>query len=99
MLSLNRMKLPTEVSATAGDGGGPVPVCIKDYARENVIARTDPVFTEHRFNPVPVRVIIRYKRQNKTHSPNQRLSRSGEGHHRRVGAMEVQAVRHRWEAN
>lgn len=58
MLSLNRMKLPTEVSATAGDGGGPVPVCIKDYARENVIARTDPVFTEHRFNPVPVRVII-----------------------------------------
>ena len=36
-----------------------MPVCIKDYARdENVIARVDPVFTEHRFNPVPVRIII-----------------------------------------
>jgi len=36
-----------------------VPVCIKDYAQgENVIARADPVFTEHRFNAVPVRIII-----------------------------------------
>ncbi len=59
MLDLNKMKLPAEVSATTGDGGGPVPVCTKDYARdENVIARVDPVFTEHRFNPVPVRIII-----------------------------------------
>ncbi len=59
MLDLNKMKLPAEVSATAGDGGGPFPVCIKDYARdENVVARVDPVFTEHRFNPVPVRIII-----------------------------------------
>jgi hypothetical protein len=34
-------------------------VCIKDYARdENVIARAEPVFNEHRVNPVPVRVII-----------------------------------------
>jgi len=33
MLDLNQMKLPLDVSATAGDGGGPVPVCIKDYAR------------------------------------------------------------------
>jgi hypothetical protein len=58
LLDLNRMKLPADVSATAGDGGGPFPVCIKDYARENVIARMDPVFTEHRFNPIPVRIII-----------------------------------------
>jgi len=59
MLDLNRMKLPTEVNDTAGDGAGLSPVCIKDYARdENVIARVDPVFTEHRFNPVPVRIII-----------------------------------------
>jgi hypothetical protein len=56
---LNRMKLPTKASAMAGDGGGPVCVCIKDYARaENMIARVDPVFTEHRFNQVPVRIII-----------------------------------------
>ncbi len=59
MLDSNRMRLPPEVSAATGNGGGSVPVCIKDYARdENVIARVDPVFTEHRFNPVPVRIII-----------------------------------------
>jgi len=51
--------MPTETSATAGDGGGPFPVCIKDYARdENVLTRVDPVFSQHRFNPVPVRIII-----------------------------------------
>jgi len=59
IIGMNKMKLPTEASPTAGTGGGSVPVCIKDYARdENVIARVDPIFTEHRFNPVPVRVII-----------------------------------------
>ncbi len=59
LLDLNRMKLPPDVSATAGDGGGQFPVCVKDYAREeNVIARVDPVFTQHRFNPIPVRIII-----------------------------------------
>ena len=59
MLDLNRMKLPVDVSATAGDGGGDVPVCLKDYATdENLVTRVDPVFTEHRFNPVPVRIII-----------------------------------------
>jgi hypothetical protein len=59
MLDLNRMELPAEANPTAGTGGGDVPVCIKDYARdENVIARVDPVFTEHRFNAVPVRIII-----------------------------------------
>lgn len=59
VLDLNKMKLPASVSATAGDGGGPFPVCIKDYAREgNVIARVDPIFTERRFNPIPVRIII-----------------------------------------
>jgi len=59
MLDLNTMKLPTDVSAIAGGGGGSFPVCIKDYARdENIIARVDPVFSEHRFNAIPVRVII-----------------------------------------
>ena len=34
-------------------------MCIKDYANdENVITRVEPVFSEHRFNPVPVRIII-----------------------------------------
>jgi hypothetical protein len=59
MLDMNRMKLPANVSAAGGEGGGPFPVCIKDYARhDNVIARVDPAFTEHRFNPIPVRIII-----------------------------------------
>jgi len=59
VLDLNKIKLPAEASPTAGTGGGDVPVCIKDYAiTKNVTARVDPVFTEHRFNPVPVRVII-----------------------------------------
>lgn len=59
VLDLNKMKLPVDVSPTAGMGGGEFPVCIKDYARdENVIARVDPVFAERRFNSVPVRIII-----------------------------------------
>jgi len=51
--------LPDEASPTGGTGGGAFPVCIKDYANdENLITRVDPVLTEHRFNPVPVRIII-----------------------------------------
>ncbi|HEY7388837.1 MAG TPA: hypothetical protein VH640_10025 [Bryobacteraceae bacterium] len=50
---MNKMRLSAEAT------GGTVPVCINDYARdENPVARVDPVFTEHRFNPVPVRIII-----------------------------------------
>lgn len=56
---MNQMKLPAEASPILGSGGDDVPVCIKDYARpENVIERVEPVFTERRFNPIPVRVII-----------------------------------------
>jgi hypothetical protein len=63
MLDLNRMELPAEGTPPAGTGGGTggneVPVCIKDYASdEHVIMRVAPVFTERRFNSVPVRIII-----------------------------------------
>jgi Gram-negative bacterial TonB protein C-terminal len=59
VLDLNKMKLPAEAGPTAGTGGGDFPVCIKDYARdENLISRVEPVFSERRFNPVPVRIII-----------------------------------------
>jgi hypothetical protein len=59
MLDLNKMQLPAEADPTAGTGGDDVPVCIKGYADgDNVITRVDPVFTEHRFNAVPVRIII-----------------------------------------
>ena len=56
---MNKMTLPDEAGPISGRGGNEVPVCIKDYAQEqNVFERVDPVFTERRFNPVPVRIII-----------------------------------------
>jgi hypothetical protein len=56
---MNSMKLPAEAAPTAGGGGGQAPICIKDYASgENILERVDPLFTERRFNPVPVRIII-----------------------------------------
>jgi Gram-negative bacterial TonB protein C-terminal len=56
---MSKMDLPAEASPTGGNGGGDVPVCIKDYATdEHVIARVDPIFSEHKFNAVPVRIII-----------------------------------------
>jgi len=56
---LNKMKLAPEAITSPGADGGAVPVCLKDYASdENVIAKVNPVFTEHRSNPVPVRIII-----------------------------------------
>src|SRR5260370_17101854 len=59
MQGMNRMSLPGDAGATLGSGGGDVPVCIKDYASgENVTERVDPIFTERRFNLVPVRIII-----------------------------------------
>jgi hypothetical protein len=55
----NKMKLPGEASSTGGTGGGNVPVCIKDYAtEEHVMERVQPVLTERRYNPIPVRIII-----------------------------------------
>ena len=54
-----RMKLPAGAGLSSGTGGGDFPECVPDYARdENVLERVDPVFTERRFNPIPVRVII-----------------------------------------
>jgi hypothetical protein len=59
LLEMNKMKLPAEASPTGGTGGADVPICIKDYTRdENMVVRVNPVLTEHRFNPVPVRIII-----------------------------------------
>jgi hypothetical protein len=57
--NMNNMILPSDAGTISGTGGGDVPLCIKDYARdENLFEREDPVFTERRFNPVPVRIII-----------------------------------------
>jgi hypothetical protein len=58
VLDLDKMKLPADATL-AGTGGDTAPVCLKDYASdENVISRVEPIFTEHKFNPVPVRIII-----------------------------------------
>ena len=56
---MSKMKLPPEASPILGTGGEDVPLCIKSYARaETLIERVDPVFTELRFNAIPVRIII-----------------------------------------
>ena len=48
---MNGLRLSTEA--------GHAPVCIKDYARgENLIAQEDPIFSEPRFNSVPVRITV-----------------------------------------
>ena len=59
VLKASKMKLPKEATPKGGTDGSGVPVCIRDYASgENVIERVDPVFSEQRFNPVPVRIVI-----------------------------------------
>jgi len=56
---MNKMTLPAAADPASGMGGGEVPVCMKDYASdENILEKVDPIFTEHRFNAVPVRIII-----------------------------------------
>jgi hypothetical protein len=53
---LTKIDFLSASSTVSGDG---TPVCIKDYVRdENLLTRVDPVFVEHRFNPVPVRIVI-----------------------------------------
>jgi hypothetical protein len=59
MQDFNRLELPAEANPAGGEGGGSFPICIRDYAKSgNLIASVDPVFTEHRFNAVPVRIMI-----------------------------------------
>jgi hypothetical protein len=56
---MSRMQLPGDAGATAGTGGGDVPVCLKSYASgANVLHKVDPVMVGPRFTTVPTRVII-----------------------------------------
>jgi len=56
---LGGMTLPSEAGLTAGKGGGDVPVCIRGFAHgENLLEHVSPIFSEPKFNPVPVRIII-----------------------------------------
>jgi hypothetical protein len=57
--SMDGMQLPGDAGPSAGHGGGAHPVCVKNYASgDNVLQRVEPVLTGHKFNPVPVRIII-----------------------------------------
>ncbi len=59
VLNLDKMTLPGEAGLTAGTGGGDTPICVKGYASgANVIEKVDPIFSEPKFNPVPVRIIL-----------------------------------------
>jgi hypothetical protein len=55
---MGSMKLPAEAGGS-GAGGGAAPICIEDYATGgNLLNRVDPIFTDRRYNPIPVRVVI-----------------------------------------
>jgi hypothetical protein len=57
--AMDSTRLPPEAGVHGGAGGGDAPVCIKDYASpQNILEREDPILTEPRFNPIPVRIII-----------------------------------------
>jgi Gram-negative bacterial TonB protein C-terminal len=59
VLDVDKIKLPEESTLTPGAGGGAYPVCTKDYAKgPNVLNRVEPLFTESRYNTVPVRIVI-----------------------------------------
>jgi hypothetical protein len=59
VLEMNKMLLPAEAAPGGLSASHFSPVCINDYATsKNLITRVDPIFAEHRFNPVPVRIII-----------------------------------------
>ena len=48
---LNTLKL--------GGADSDTPICLPNYAvPANILQREDPIFSEHRYNPIPVRVII-----------------------------------------
>jgi hypothetical protein len=56
---MSAMKLPPEAGLSSGAGGDGAPLCVKDYASGgNVLNRVEPIFTERRYNSIPVRVVI-----------------------------------------
>ncbi len=57
--SMEQMVQPENAGPATGRGGGDAPICVKDYASgDNVMHRINPVFTERKFNPIPVRLVI-----------------------------------------
>lgn len=57
--AMNTIALPATAGVHSGAGGAGAPLCIRNYASAaNVIRRGEPVLTEPRYNPIPVRIII-----------------------------------------
>jgi hypothetical protein len=57
--TMNTIGLSDGASPAGGENENDAPVCVKDYASgENVIQRVDPILTDHKFNSIPVRIII-----------------------------------------
>lgn len=57
--SLSAIRLGSTGGVGAGTDGGETPLCIKDYANaDNLLERTEPVLSEPRYNPIPVRILI-----------------------------------------
>jgi hypothetical protein len=53
------MERLVESMNTVSEPIGSAPACLKDFATpDTVLEREDPVYTESRFNPVPVRIVI-----------------------------------------
>jgi hypothetical protein len=56
---MDGMKLPADADAAAGTGGTDSPSCVARYAEgSNVLFKVEPQFNDHKFNPIPVRIII-----------------------------------------
>jgi hypothetical protein len=52
-------ELSLGAATAAADGTGHAPLCIKGYATaEHIVEREEPILTEPRYNPIPVRIII-----------------------------------------
>jgi len=57
--NMEKMKVPAASGATSDHGEDDFPLCIRDYATaENLTYKVDPVLTDRKFNPIPVRIII-----------------------------------------
>jgi hypothetical protein len=59
MQGMNHIQLSLSTAPATEGAVNSVPVCIKDYATDaNLLSRVEPSPSEHRFNAVPVRIII-----------------------------------------
>lgn len=57
--AMDTISLPATAGVHSGTGGDGAPVCIRNYASpENLTRREEPILTEPRYNPIPLRIVI-----------------------------------------